>query len=432
MGDKSGENTIDFGAHIEGQVRDSGSPEVSLTETHSDLRKHTTRDSRDTRDSAGVPGGVPARTSWTAAELLGTDFPEPRWAVPGLVAEGLTLLAGAPKVGKSWLGLGLGIAISTGGKALGRIDVEPGEALYLALEDTPRRLKSRLEKITSGDRHPGLGALTIATQCPPLPAGGDQKIADWLKQHPAARLVVIDVLSKIRGAAGRDTPQYDADYAAVARAKAIADTFGVAIVVVHHTRKMTGEDFVVEVSGTFGISGAADAVMSLKRTRGTADGILYVTGRDVEETQHALSFSPALGAWQLLDTPVAEIGMGDTRIAILHYVRDHEGARPKQVSDELELDYELTKKTCARMVKDGQLDTDGKGHHFVPYSRDTRGVPAVPAVPVAGQSTFSQGHPQGQVSLGDSHLTLVAPPCPECGHPLDSDDHGRICEGDAA
>ena len=67
---------------------------------------------------------------------MATDFPEPRWAVPGIVAEGVTVLAGAPKVGKSWLGLGLVVATATGGKALGAIDVAAGPALYLALEDT--------------------------------------------------------------------------------------------------------------------------------------------------------------------------------------------------------------------------------------------------------------------------------------------------------
>jgi len=209
---------------------------------------------------------------------------------------------------------------------------------------------------------------------------------------------VIDVLSRIRGAGSPDTPLYDRDYAAVARAKQLADKYGVAIVVVHHTRKIAGEDFVTEISGTFGISGAADAVISLKRMRGTADGILFVTGRDVEETQRALSFAPDLGAWQLLDTPVVEIGMGDTRLAVLHYVRDHAGTRPKEISDELGLDYELTKKTCARMVKDDQLDTDGKGRYFVPYAGDSVPVPAVPAVPGAGQGPFPQGHLRGHLS----------------------------------
>ena len=78
----------------------------------------------DSGDTGDTRSG--RRTHWTAAELMAADFPEPRWAVPGIVAEGVTVLAGAPKVGKSWLGLGLVVATATGGKALGSIDVAAG------------------------------------------------------------------------------------------------------------------------------------------------------------------------------------------------------------------------------------------------------------------------------------------------------------------
>jgi len=89
----------------------------------------------------GFTAGAPERTSWTAAELRDLKFPEPRWAVPGIIPEGVTLLGGAPKIGKSWLALGLSLAIASGGKALGSVEVEPGAVLYLALEDTGRRLQ---------------------------------------------------------------------------------------------------------------------------------------------------------------------------------------------------------------------------------------------------------------------------------------------------
>ena len=345
------------------------------------------RPSGDTGDTRENP-----RTSWTAAELMATDFPEPRWAVPGIVAEGVTVLAGAPKVGKSWLGLGLGVATATGGKALGAIDVTAGPSLYLALEDTGRRLKDRLGKVLGPC--PAPGTLTLATVCPPLPSGGDQMISSWLDRNRAARLVVIDVLARVRGPASRDMSPYEADYRAVCRAKAIADHYGVPFVIVHHTRKASATDFLDEVSGTQGVAGAADTVLVLKRMRGRADAILHVTGRDVEETSHALTFAADIGAWQLSAMPASEVILGDTRMAVLAYIREHEGARPKQVSDDLHLDYELTKKTCKRMEEDQQLDTDGRGRYFAPRSA----VPGVPAVPAAGQATDSQGHPQGQLS----------------------------------
>jgi RecA-family ATPase len=80
--------------------------------------------------------------TFTAAELMAFEFPEARWAVPGIIPEGVTLLAGKPKQGKSWASLGISIAVATGGEALGKVRVERGEVLYLALEDNPRRLQS--------------------------------------------------------------------------------------------------------------------------------------------------------------------------------------------------------------------------------------------------------------------------------------------------
>jgi hypothetical protein len=109
--------------------------------------------------------------------------------------------------------------------------------------------------------------------------------------------------------------------------------------------------------------------------------VLHVTGRDVDEADHALTFVPDLGAWHLLDGPALEHTLSDTRAAILRHVRANEGASPREIATAADLDYELTRKTCRRMVDDSQLDTDGRGHYFPPPGT----VPAVPAVPVAGQ-----------------------------------------------
>jgi hypothetical protein len=92
--------------------------------------------------------------TFTAAELLALELPEVRWTVPDILPEGITLMAGKPKLGKSWAALGLCIAVATGGVALGKVQVERGEALYLALEDNHRRLKKRLLKLLAGDATP--------------------------------------------------------------------------------------------------------------------------------------------------------------------------------------------------------------------------------------------------------------------------------------
>jgi hypothetical protein len=355
-----------------GDTRDTPVPDLSPFGQTSDQQQHTDRDSR------GQQGHLQAtrpRTSWTAAELLAEEFSEPRWAVPGIVPEGCILLAGPPKVGKSWLTLGLGLSVASGGKALGRLDVPAGPVLYLALEDTPRRLKARLLKMLAGD--PAPATMTLVTTCPPLSEGGDKRIALWLDQHPETRLVVVDVFTRMRGPRPPGSSAYEADYAAVAQMKTVADAYGVALILVVHVRKAEADDFLETVSGTNGLAGAADAVAVLRRPRGKADGVLHVTGRDVDEATYALKFGADLGAWQLLDGPATQHLVGDTRAAILAAAGRLPGAGPRQLADDTGLDYEVVKKTVQRMLDAGQLDTDGSGHYFLPVPT----LPAVPAVP---------------------------------------------------
>lgn len=305
------------------------------------------------------------RTAWTADELMATEFPEPKWAVPGIISEGVNLLAGPPKVGKSWLSLGLALAVAAGGRAMDSIPVDGGPVLYLALEDTPRRLQTRMRKILVEDRAPA--TLTLATSCPPLPQGGGEAIAQWIERQPDARMIVIDVFAKMRGPSAPGVSAYDADYAAVGHAKRIADHYGIAVVLVHHVRKAGSDDFLAEVSGTNGLAGAADATLVLKRARGQADGVLHVTGRDVDEAEHALRFYAAAGAWQLLEGPAADHTLSETRATILRHVRAHPGAKPKQIAEQTGLPPDLVRQTCSRMANDTQL-TRQSGGYVVPGS----------------------------------------------------------------
>ncbi|MGW2186591.1 AAA family ATPase [Streptomyces sp. NPDC001719] len=316
------------------------------------------------------------RTAWTADQLMEARFPEPKWAVPGILAEGVSLLAGPPKVGKSWLSLGLGLSVAAGGRAFDSVPVDGGPVLYLALEDTPRRLQTRMGKLLGGQKAPA--GLTLVTECPPFPQGGSAAIAGWLDRNPDARMVVIDVFAKMRGQSPQGASAYDADYVAVGYAKRLADHYGIAVVLVHHVRKAGSEDFLTEVSGTNGIAGAADATLVLKRARGQADGILHVTGRDVDEAEYALSFQAASGAWHLLDGPVSDHTIGDTRAAVLRHVRTNPGARPKDIAEALpHVDADTIRRTCSRMATDGQLAKDGSGRYYPDAETRTQGTPEV-------------------------------------------------------
>ncbi|WP_243639971.1 AAA family ATPase [Streptacidiphilus pinicola] len=313
---------------------------------------------------------------WTADRLMEATFPEPKWAVPGILAEGVTVLAGPPKVGKSWLSLGLGLQVAAGGTALGTIPVNAGPVLYLALEDTPRRLQSRMGHLLAGRKAPA--ALHLETTCPPLNQGGDHLIAGWLTDHPDARMVVIDVFAKVRGQAAPGVSAYDADYAAVGRPKKIADHFGVAIVLVHHVRKQASDDFLAEVSGTNGLAGAADTTIVLKRARGKADGFLHVTGRDVDEAEHAMQFDKDTGNWSLLPGPASEHAVSDTRSTVIAYVRDNPYSTPKQIAEGTGLAYETVKRACPRIADSGDLRRGAGGTYAPPLAAPDHGDNAEP------------------------------------------------------
>jgi hypothetical protein len=329
-------------------------------------------------DTGAVDGTRP-RSSWSADELMAMQFAPPRWAVPGFLAEGVNLLAGPPKVGKSWMALDLALSVAAGAPALGSVEVEAGPVLYLALEDTPRRLQSRMAKILDGRRAPH--GLTLATTCPPLPEGGAANIDGWLTRNPGARMVVVDVFAKVRGRPPAGVSAYDADYAAIGYAKRLADEHAVAVVLVHHVRKAGADDFLAEVSGTNGLAGAADATLVLKRPRGEADGVLFITGRDVDEAEHALRFAPESGTWSLLDGPAVDYTVSASRAAILRHLRGQPGDTLRSIAEATGIGYETVKKTCQRMAGDGQLTTDPAGRY---RPADTPGTPApesVPAVP---------------------------------------------------
>lgn len=317
--------------------------------------------------SAAVYGS--SRTQWTARDLLATSFPEPRWAVPHLVSEGLNMLAGSPKIGKSWASLGLGVAIASGGRAFGCIEVDPGPVLYLALEDQPRRLQRRLRAMLRDQ--PAPSAFHIWTECDRLPEGGGA-IEAWLDAQPTARLVVIDIWARVRPPVERDQSSYEGDYLASRHLKRLADERGVAVLLVHHTRKAGSDDWLDMVSGTNGLAGACDGVLMLKRSRGKATAELMVTGRDVEENTLAMEFDSECCAWKLLDGPAESYSMQPTRRAIYGLLRQHGPLTPKELAGLIrDVAPDTVRQNLSRMVKDEQLDTDGEGHYFLPVTAVT-------------------------------------------------------------
>jgi len=223
----------------------------------------------------------------TAAWLAAQQFEPLEYHVDGLITEGLGIFVGPPKKGKSFLVANVGLAVASGGTALGAIPVAQRPVLYLALEDGHRRLKSRFGRIL--DRAPQPEGLTVVTKASPGEALA--LIGEFFDRHRDAKpLVILDTLGKARPGRRPGEDAYQTDYALGTKLKNLVDAApGSCLLVVHHTRKAEALDFVDSVSGTHGIAGSVDFVMVLDRKRHSDDAVLSVTGRDIPEGEYALT-----------------------------------------------------------------------------------------------------------------------------------------------
>ena len=198
--------------------------------------------------------------------------------VEGLFAQGLYILGGSPKVGKSWLALQLCLAVCGGTSFLGRA-THQSEVLYLALEDGPQRLHSRALRLT----RTAPAGLYLCGQALPIGQGLEQQLERALDEHPGIRLVILDTLQKVRCVTGSGM-SYSADYQDAAALKSIADRYHVCLLAIHHLRKLPDEDPFNRLSGTNG------TLILVRPKRQENMAVLTATGRDIEDQEETLEF----------------------------------------------------------------------------------------------------------------------------------------------
>jgi len=307
---------------------------------------------------------------FTASQLAKEDLPEPSFIVDKILTEGYTFLCGKPKVGKSFLALNLALAIATGKKAFGHLTSEKGEVFYLALEDNKRGLKARLEKMLEGKQFPT--ALHLATDCQKANEGGLEFIEEWLNKHPKVKLVIVDTLQKFRPIPkGNNITLYGDDYRAVEGLKKISDERNIAILVVHHLRKMQSNDPLDMVSGTTGLTGAADNILILTKNSRCADSDLYITGRNIEEKTLAFRFEKNKLSWVLLGD-AEEHHISSQRQKILQVLRDnHAPLSPKKIADVLNENARNIRYLLHEMVKANQVEKRDRGLYTTNYNNTT-------------------------------------------------------------
>jgi hypothetical protein len=317
------------------------------------------RNAREKYVSENVSAG-PSPKVLSATELMNLDLPESKSIIDDVLYQGCNLMAAPPKSGKTFLGIGFCLAVASGGRALGKIDVDEGDVLGLFLEDGVRRLQRRMRTMLNG--RPAPKRLTVATDWRRLDEGGLDDIQSWIAQVEKPTLLMIDTLKKIRplefGNGGR---LYDLDYDSVAGLTRLSNEAGIATLINHHTRKMQSTDHIDMASGSLGLTASVDTVMTLKRSRGQADAVLCISGRDSEDKELALQWDSRFSQWNILGL-ADDYNKSKARREIIDLLKNHgKPLSPREVADLLGKSYPATKKLLWVMAGDDELqDVDGR------------------------------------------------------------------------
>ena len=228
-------------------------------------------------------------------ELYQTPYKSRPPIIDGLLYGGAYILAGAPKIGKSFLVAQIAYHISTG-KKLWDYDVHQGTVLYLALEDDYQRIQSRMFMMYGVEDSSNLYFATAANK---IGNGLDEQLEFFINEHPDTKLIIIDTMQKIREVGG-EAYSYASDYEIIGRLKQFADKHCICVLIVHHTRKQPAGDTFEMISGTTGLLGCADGSLLMQKKKRTAlEATIDVVGRDQQDQILYLSKDPNTQIWNL-------------------------------------------------------------------------------------------------------------------------------------
>lgn len=362
------------------------------------------------------------------ATLNDKVFPPLRWAVPGIIPQGMGLFTGPPKAGKSWAALGIALAVSTGGAALGNVPTgQPRPVLLLALEDGEQRLQSRCRHLLEdGEPIPALlDYVTVAH-----PGTTTAIIEAWLVLHgDKAPLVVLDTLGKVMPPSTPGESAYQRDYRVGSQLKRLVDAhMGATLLVVHHTRKQAGDDWMDSTSGTNGLNGAADWTLNLSRDRNSDSGLFKVTGRDVIEAEYAVTNHD--GNWILdgadlraaasrAEQVKVTVNLGDDSMRIVEHLAKHpSGQSPAEIAKALKMDPAKVRTYLGRLLTGERITKSGRGIYS---SVATVTSVAIDQGAYAESNTSNTSNNVFQLPIGPGR-------CTSCGFHTEKQGHSPDCE----
>jgi AAA domain len=316
-----------------------------------------------------------------SAEELRTKIFEPlRLIVPKYLPEGLTLLGGRPKIGKSWQALDIAVGVSEGGKCLGQ-QCEQGDVLALMLEDSARRLQRRLTQMLGAQLREWPARLIFATNWPRLNEGGVDWMRDWISRSPKPRLIVVDILERVRQLVpSKDKDKrsaYSADYeATLITLHELATEAMISILVLHHQRKLGADDLIDTLSGTLGLGGAVDSVLILgkehrkgRKDRESDNKFLWGRGRDLEEFSVSVKQNEK-GRWNVLGL-TREAQPTEERADIISVLASFEGNMSiSEIAQACNSDYDNVKNLLSKLHAEGHVERVRRGTYRLAGSQD--------------------------------------------------------------
>jgi AAA domain len=315
-----------------------------------------------------------------SAEELRTKIFEPlRLIVPKYLPEGLTLLGGRPKIGKSWQALDIAVGVSEGGKCLGQ-QCEQGDVLALMLEDSARRLQRRLTQMLGAQLREWPTRLIFATNWPRLNEGGVDWMRDWISRSPKPRLIVVDILERVRQLVpSKDKDKrsaYSADYEALITLHELATEAMISILVLHHQRKLGADDLIDTLSGTLGLGGAVDSVLILgkehrkgRKDRESDNKFLWGRGRDLEEFSVSVKQNEK-GRWDVLGL-TREAQPTEERADIISVLASFEGNMSiSEIAQACNSDYDNVKNLLSKLHAEGHVERVRRGIYRLAGSQD--------------------------------------------------------------
>lgn len=263
-----------------------------------------------TTDEEEVKRNLPKVNIISAKDLQQMEFTATYYAVEGVIPEGETVIAAPPKTGKSWLMLDMCLAVATGNKFLD-FETTKSDTLYLALEDGDKFEQERLNIVCPQEAPENF--FFIFDNILHLNEGFLLQLDEFIAIHPNVKLIVIDTLNFVQYHPGKGESAYHCDYRTGKDLKSWGEKHEIAVVVVTHTTKMIhAEDEMMNVSGTNGVTGAADSVVVLsKEHRTDHNAKMFITGRKVRQQVHEIEFDEVACRWKYQG--VAQIGDRDKR-----------------------------------------------------------------------------------------------------------------------